>query len=217
FEVKEVKPKEAACIIEADVNLDFEQPVGYVERDWKKEAEDAKKEKFSSMPKQSAHGGASPSISASPAGSVTGSAGGVPPMALGGGADAPKGPRIVNGQILGAGGAREPETEFLADKIGATGVQRNKAIPEKAPETQYWAIAGGGSRLDGKKPSPLKDKEGKEMDPREVRAAAAAARLATTNPPPMPDGPKRKSLIGNKFSKRMVGGATAFGGSGNTM
>jgi hypothetical protein len=29
--VKEVKPKDAACIIEADVNVDFDAPVGYVE------------------------------------------------------------------------------------------------------------------------------------------------------------------------------------------
>lgn len=31
LEVKEVKPQDAACIIEADVNVDFEAPVGYKE------------------------------------------------------------------------------------------------------------------------------------------------------------------------------------------
>ena len=39
FEVMDCKPQDAACIIEADVNLDFDQPVGYVERDYNKEAE----------------------------------------------------------------------------------------------------------------------------------------------------------------------------------
>ena len=138
--MKEVKPNGAACIIEADVNLDFEQPVGYVERDYKKEAEDAKQAKFGSMPKQSAMGGASPSISArtSPAGSAAGGSekGGVPSMNLGDNATATPGPRIVNGQILGAGDkSKGPDTEFLAEKIGATGVQKNGAIAEKAPET----------------------------------------------------------------------------------
>jgi len=114
--------------------------------------------------------------------------------------------------------APKPDSAFMAEKEGATGVQRNAAIPEKAPETSYWALSGGGSRLDGKAPSPLKDKEGNELDVREVRAAAAAARAAAANKgKDEPAMPKRKSLVGTKFSKRMVGGATAFGGKGNAM
>jgi ubiquitin fusion degradation protein 1 len=232
LEVKDIKPNDACCIIEADVNLDFDQPVGYVERDYKKEAEEAKRKKFENMPKQSRFGGdvPSPAVSArsSPTGSAAGStagsaSGSVPPMALGAASEQPTGPRIVNGRIIGAKDSKDtgPETSFLADKIGSTGVQRNAAIPEKAPETTYWAIAGGGSRLDGKKPSPLKDNDGKELDVREVRAAAAAARLAAQNSNANNNNeapsPARKSIIGNKFSKRKVGGATAFGGSGNKM
>ena len=112
----------------------------------------------------------------------------------------------------------------LAASTGATGVQKNAAIPEKAPETAYWAVAGGGSRLDGKAPTPLKDGSGKEMNVREIRAAAAAARLAASSPnPPPPEKEQvplpapRKSRIGNKFSKKMAGGSTAFGGAGNSM
>lgn len=34
FELKEVKPQDAACIIETDCNVDFDAPVGYKEPDW---------------------------------------------------------------------------------------------------------------------------------------------------------------------------------------
>jgi len=35
LEVREVKPADAACIIETDCNVDFEAPVGYKEPEWK--------------------------------------------------------------------------------------------------------------------------------------------------------------------------------------
>jgi len=57
-------------------------------------------------------------------------------------------------------------------------VQRNAAIAVKAPKVDYWAVsAGDGARLDGKKPSILKDSQGNEVDVRKLRAEAAARRL----------------------------------------
>jgi len=49
----------------------------------------------------------------------------------------------------------------------------------QSPKIDYWALnAGGGSRLDGKAPTPLKDKAGEEVDVRKIRAEAAARRAA---------------------------------------
>ena len=71
----------------------------------------------------------------------------------------------------------QPSTAMLAERTGGTGVQRNAAIPQVAPQVDYWAInAGDGARLDGKSPSVLKDKEGNEVDVRKLRAEAAARR-----------------------------------------
>ena len=64
FMLKEVKPQDAACIIETDCNVDFDAPVGYKEPDWKamadkKSSDDAASaaSSFANMPKQSAFGG----------------------------------------------------------------------------------------------------------------------------------------------------------------
>ena len=65
LELKDVQPQDAACIIETDCNVDFEAPVGYVEPDYKKMAEDKQREQYANMPKQSRFGGASPHLSAS--------------------------------------------------------------------------------------------------------------------------------------------------------
>mmetsp|Transcript_8597 Transcript_8597/g.15600 ORF Transcript_8597/g.15600 Transcript_8597/m.15600 type:complete len:388 (-) Transcript_8597:38-1201(-) len=222
LELKDVQPQDAACIIETDCNVDFEAPVGYVEPDYKKMAEDKQREQYANMPKQSRFGGASPHLSASsPAQSRDGSVNGsVPPLDLGG-AEVQKGPRIVNGQIIKGDDDKDkgPDEALLADRVGATGVQPNAAVPTKAPTNTYWAVAGGGSRLDGKAPSPLKDTEGNVQDPRELRLAAAAAREAANKSDSVQQASqvKRKSLIGNKYSKRKIGGATAFNGGGNTM
>ncbi len=207
FEIKDLKPQDAACIIETDCNVDFDAPVGYVQPDYRKEAADRQREQYKAMPKQSRLGG---EVSAG---------------ADGGGKEAAnekeKGPRIVNGAIVNGDqdtSSKGPDAALVADKIGATGVQRNAALPPPPATNQYWAVAGGGARLDGKAPSPLKDKDGKEVDPRELRAAAAAARAAASNPTQTAAPQvKRKSLVGNKYSKRKVGGAVAFDGGGNKM
>ena len=139
----------------------------------------------------------------------------------------PGGTRIVNGVVIKGPSSSDEgcgvDDKLIADKIGATGVQRNGAVKEKKAEVEYWAVAGGGARLDGKGVSPIKDKDGKEIDPREVRAKMAEERAKEQGKGGGKEegkeggGGKRRSFIGNKFSKRKVGGATAFGGGGNTM
>jgi hypothetical protein len=143
--------------------------------------------------------------------------------------------RIVDGKIVrpdddNSSNPKGPSTTFLAPKTGATGVQRNAAIPDRAPTVDYWAIqAGEGARLDGKAPATLKDKEGNVIDICKLRAEAAAQRLqqqqqqqqanaaahgATEAGPPVVA--KRKPIVGSKYS-RLKQSAAAFHGSAGTM
>ena len=147
FRLQEVKPANAACIIETDCNVDFDAPVGYQEP--------------------------TPQSSAAPSPTPTAtSAMEEEPE--------PTGIRIVDGQIVRpeSAAAATPSVQ-VAERIGTTGVQKNAAIPEVAPEVDYWAVqAGDGARLDGKKPSQLKDADGNAIDVRKLRAEAAAKRAA---------------------------------------
>lgn len=116
--------------------------------------------------------------------------------------------------------------------------KKNAAIAVKAPKVDYWAInAGDGARLDGKKPTSLKDREGNEIDIRKVRAEAAARRLAATSTasnmpsagttldgkaaPIVDEKPKkkssRKSRVGSKYSSLRQSGGFAFEGSSNSL
>ena len=118
-------------------------------------------------------------------------------------------------------------------------MQKNSAIAVKAPQVDYWAVnAGDGARLDGKKPTSLKDKNGNEVDVRKLRAEAAAKRLAAMNSganmpsagttvdgkstpvidePAKPQIPvtKRKKRVGSKYSRLKQSGGFAFEGSAN--
>lgn len=164
FELKEVEPQDAACIIETDCNVDFDAPVGYKEPDYS--------------------GAAANDRSSSPTAMSTNSSAANMDAAAGTTADdedtKPKGTRIVNGEILRPeddGQPEGPSTAMLAERTGRTGVQKNAAIPQVAPTVGYWAVnAGDGARLDGKSPSSLKDINGNEMDVRKLRAEAAARR-----------------------------------------
>jgi hypothetical protein len=96
--------------------------------------------------------------------------------------------RIVDGQIIRpSNGDNSNDTnpllpELLAPKTGTTGVQRNAAIPEVAPEADYWAYFGeNAQRLDGKAPAVLKDVAGNPLDVRSLRAQAAAKRAAAAD------------------------------------
>ena len=223
LELKEVQPQDAACIIETDCNVDFDAPVGY------KEPETAASSRSGSMDlaKQSARGSSgcpSPTPSSLSGSQVD---------------DEPKGPRIVDGQIIHASPQKEDEdVAMLAERTGQTGVQRNAAIPVKAPDVDYWAVnAGDGARLDGKAPAVLKDKDGSEVDVRKLRAEAAARRAeeakkqATTassmkelaakpqeeeNQTTTAPVSKRKSRVGSKYS-RLKGSSKAFQGSANPL
>jgi len=239
FELKEVEPQDAACIIETDCNVDFDAPVGYKEPDYSGKASAA------------TNGG-----SASPTTMSTTSSATNLDATTGANADEdeskPKGTRIVNGKILRPEDDEEaadgPSTGMLAERTGRTGVQRNAAIPQVAPKVDYWAVnAGDGARLDGKSPSSLKDKNGNEVDIRKLRAEAAARRAealaasASVGAQKMmassgknllgeevaPDAQavqnasstaapasKRKTKVGSKYSRLKKN--TAFKGSANT-
>lgn len=288
FELKEVKPEDAACIIETDCNVDFDAPVGYKEpaKDYgngKTTASAANANGTNStnggpfgsvagaggnsglanLPKQSAYADRSAcpspalsSMSGASGSRLDGSAADAASSSAGGGL------KIVDGKIVRpdgsssasmstsaneggetvASGNVKPPADMMAPKTGQTGVQQNSAIAVNAPQIDYWAVnAGDGARLDGKKPAILKDKEGKEVDIRKVRAEAAARRLAATNnqrsmptagtmvngkeatiedvdsKPPAAPVSKRKSRVGSKYSRLKQGGGFAFGGNANQL
>jgi len=186
FEIKEVKPQDAACIIETDCNVDFDAPVGYKEptpgSTPANSAPSTGNSSLANLKKQSAYAPAEQRSSACPSPSASGPSSGKG----GGGEQAADGTRIVDGKIVrpdedGGGNSStvHPPPEMLASQTGATGVQRNAAIGVQSPGVDYWALsAGGGARLDGKAPTPLKDKTGEEVDVRKIRAEAAARRAA---------------------------------------
>lgn len=175
FALKEVDPSPAACIIETDCNVDFDAPLGYVEPEYRPTAS-------SSTVGNSVRSSACPSP-ATTASSFT--AGDTNSNAVEEDSK-PSGTRIINGEVVRPDDYDDPQSptkthlpSMLAEKTGSTGVQRNSAIPEQAPEVDYWAIqAGDGSRLDGKQPAPLKDASGNVVDIRQLRAEAAQRRAA---------------------------------------
>lgn len=211
FELKDVKPQNAACIIETDVNLDFDAPLGYQE---------PASQRSSACP--------SPTTTQSTASSIPEED------------TKPAGTRIVDGKIVRADEAFSTQkSEMLAQRLGQTGVQKNAAIPEAAPAVDYWALAAGdGARLDGKPATPLKDASGQEVDIRRLRAEAAARRVEQQSSQEMGLGgktlngnaaepgveeetktvlpiAKRKSRVAGKYSRLKQSGI-AFQGSSNT-
>jgi ubiquitin fusion degradation protein 1 len=250
--LKEVQPQDAACIIETDCNVDFDAPVGYKEPDYSGAVADSANASMASLPKESAFADPRSSGCSSPATMSTASS--INNLEAAAEDSKPQGTRIVNGRIVrpedaGGGGQQQqppPKTAMLAERAGTTGVQRNAAIPEAAPQVDYWAInAGDGARLDGKSPSVLKDKDGNEVDVRKLRAEAAARRaeaaaaasasmMASSGktlhgeevPPdsaaaqnilgPTVPASKRKTKVGSKYSRLKQSGI-AFKGSANNL
>jgi len=226
FALKEVQPQDAACIIETDCNVDFDAPVGYKEPDYSGSAAPSNRSSACPSPTTLSTNSSTTNLQQQQEEDAK-----------------PPGIRIVDGKIVrpedmdvDAG----PSTKMLAERTGATGVQKNAAIPEEAPEVDYWAVnAGDGARLDGKKPTSLKDKDGNELDVRRLRAeaaarraeaAAAAAQISgsgktlTGEEAPEPEKPaaaaapvsKRKTKVGGKFS-RLKQSNMAFKGSANKL
>ncbi|KAL7518511.1 hypothetical protein ACHAWX_003333 [Stephanocyclus meneghinianus] len=187
FEIKEVRPQDAACIIETDCHVDFDAPVGYKEPTVAPPSGNGTglaSSSLANLPKQSAfappehRSSACPSPTPSSLSAASGSK-------REGGEDglAASRIRIVDGKIVRAeetnSDAAAAVTEHLASQAGSTGVQPNAAIAVQSPAPDYWALnAGDGARLDGKAPGALKDKFGQEVDLRKIRAEAAARRAA---------------------------------------
>jgi ubiquitin fusion degradation protein 1 len=176
FELKDVQPGPAACIIETDCQVDFDPPVGYVEPQVRSRTNSVRSSQCPSpattnnTQTTSVGGGAVEELleQTTTTTTTTGSSG----------------IRIVDGQIIRPEDTSDttnnyPVPELLAPKTGATGVQKNAAIPEVAPEADYWAYFGDNAqRLDGKPPAVLKDVTGNPLDVRALRAQAAAKRAS---------------------------------------
>mmetsp|Transcript_3176 Transcript_3176/g.4355 ORF Transcript_3176/g.4355 Transcript_3176/m.4355 type:complete len:360 (+) Transcript_3176:449-1528(+) len=191
FEIKEVQPQDAACIIETDCNVDFDAPVGYKEPNAEKEEAQSlgggssAASSLVGLPKQSAYAPPEQRSSACPSPTPSSTSGVSADKSANVTEDGkPKGTYIENGTIVrpeddtvAAGGTAVPAADMVASRTGTTGVQTNSAIAVHAPGVDYWAVqAGEGSRLDGKKPAVLKDKAGEVVDVRKLRAEAAARR-----------------------------------------
>lgn len=191
FELKEVQPARAACIIETDCNVDFDAPVGYVE------------------PSRSQRSSACPSPATSQSAASLGSlmdtttSTTVGDDGQGSSPTKPSGIRIVDGKIVRPDDVTQQSTtsSMMAERTGRTGVQLNAAtLPQAAPTVDYWAIrAGDGARLDGKAAPVLKDTSGQEVDVRRLRAEAAAKRaeaLAAAQPSTSLNSTTGKTLNG---------------------
>lgn len=247
FELREVKPQDAVCIVETDCNLEFDAPVGY-----KEPAPSSRGSSVASalMKPESAFADGQPR-SECPSPTTASSTSSVTDLGddKNNSNNNPSGIRIENGKIIRpdeAPTAAAGASAMMAEKTGATGVQRNAAIPEAAPQIDYWAVNvgdGAGARLDGKTPAELKDSEGNVVDVRKLRAEAAARRaeaaamatagsalnntagknlsgevVAAAAAPAKAAAPvsKRKTKVGGKFSRLKQSGV-AFQGSANTM
>jgi len=176
FMLQEVKPQDAACIIETDCNVDFDAPVGYVDP---------------STVSEKCNSGA-PSVATSDISVVSGNSSVNNPVINSEEEDLSNRTRIVNGQIVrpentsmsSSSTNNKLDNSMVAKQVGTTGVQANAAVVslQGKATVDYWAVAAGdGARLDGKKPAVLKDEAGNEVDVRDLRAKAAAARLAAMN------------------------------------
>lgn len=207
LELKEVKPQDAACIIETDCNVDFDAPVGYKEPNVNSTPDDSATangtqnassslaKTLADLPKQSAFA-KSDRNSACPSPALSSMSGTSSiPMSGVDTTQAGEEPsiKIVDGKIVrqedvsmttanSGSGMISQDATMMAEKTGGTGAQNNAAIAVAAPKVEYWAVnAGDGVRLDDKKPASLKDKEGNVIDVRKARAEAAARRLAAMN------------------------------------
>jgi len=173
FELKEVEPQDAACIIETDCNVDFDAPVGYTENHGK----DASSSSSSGGGVGNAIGGG---------GGGAGGSNSVDESLLKTIANTPKQSalanplsstlgtnfnpnnsktcedqssaateaklKIVDGKIVrpdddddGNNQNKKDESSMamMASQTGGTGVQRNSAIAVKAPQVDYWAVNAG--------------------------------------------------------------------------
>lgn len=206
FELKDVQPSPAACIIETDCNVDFDAPVGYQEpspspsvassqpQSMKEELEEDPEEESGTRIVDGEIVRKEQQQSQAPAFQV---------------AD----------RVGGTGVQKNAAIPELAPAVDYWAVN-----------------AGDGARLDGKQPTTLKDAAGNEIDIRKLRAEAAARRaeanavtvassagialngkavVAEDESPKQAPSVKRKNRVGNKFSRLKQSGV-AFQGSANS-
>jgi len=199
--IQEVKPSPAACIIETDCRVEFT------------EAPDAAEYEAKHVRNQAA----APAMEA-------------PPMDVAADDDddeedkKPAGTRIVNGEIV------RPEDEVLAPlpatvSTGSTGVQPNAAIPQVAPDLDYWASCSGssGQRLDGKQVAAIVvDKEedktnGNSSLPADggIRLNGKAVDSNSSAAAPAARPKQRQARVGSKYSR--LAKSSAFQGSAQRM
>jgi len=207
FELKEVKPANAACIIETDCNVDFDPPVGYDE-DGRKIGEQSQQSEDQNFGEMDQGGGFSSKGKGHPEelvkvagkdGKIDGDL--VTTTASSSVAES-TGTQIVNGAIVRPSSPifsssdndnnfeldnttkknnNNSEVSTMAPRTGETGVQQNSAFPEKAPNVDYWALQCGnglGARLDGKNVNDkIVKSNGEVIDFCKIRAEAATQRL----------------------------------------
>ncbi|KAL7554584.1 hypothetical protein ACHAWF_018067 [Thalassiosira exigua] len=229
FEIKEVRPQDAACIIETDCNVDFDAPVGYKDPTPANSSAPSSGNASSApssgglagLKKQSAYAPPEHRSEACPSPAASSMSGSSKRGGDKGESAAPGGTRIVDGKIVradedgDASSGIRPDSDLLASQAGATGVQRNAAVGVQSPGADYWALAaGGGARLDGKAPAPLKDKSGAEVDVRKIRAEAAARRAAERAKATASLPTTGKTIKGGEVEVKAENGATAAGGGG---
>lgn len=194
FELKDVKPMNAACIIETDCNVDFDAPIGYKEpvTSPNEVSDSGNSSDFANITKRGAYATNHDNNSSLQAG--TNESFNMPrntSFENSSRETEDSGVKIIEGQILrrddtdltAAGrGVINAATTIMAERSGATGVQGNSAIAVKAPSIDYWALnAGNGARLDGRKPCVLKDKQGNVIDPIKLREDSATKRMNRDN------------------------------------
>jgi len=115
FELKEVEPQDAACIIETDCNVDFDAPVGYKEPDYRGASSEGVNDQSSDSLNPTAISAASTASNLNATEDSTEDD------------SKPEGTRIVNGEIVRPDNDYEEEhskTTMLAERTGGTGVQK---------------------------------------------------------------------------------------------
>jgi len=200
FELQEVEPRDAACIIETDCNVDFAAPVGYKDVA-KRDCDAAVDVGTEELPKESYYS-INKSTDLSKISCTSGTGNSLENSIVNKDdpeKDGRKEIEIVNGMIIRADDIINAEnddeiniitnnsrfkvaSEMFAKKTGMTGVQHNSAIAVNPPTEEYWSLhAGNGARLDGKTPGVIKNSKCDEIDSLKVKNKISSTTIAKAN------------------------------------
>ena len=221
YELKllDVKPTDAACIIETDCNVDFAPPVGYEEPDYKEIEKEKNRAVYGGMMVNTKEGGVR---KRSESDGLPASGDELP--------CAPSGTRIISGNVIpspspspssswsSSASSRRVSSSMVAPRRGSTGAQANAAIKEPDVGEGYWTGKGGGDRLDGKKASPVKVAGGVGVPGTggAVDGGFGGVEGSVKNDAGGGNEGRRVSRIGTKYGKRKSYGI-AFEGKGNKL